>query len=530
MPYTPSYKLNRDKSEVKALNIHCTKEVLGNSGLAWQPNHIKYLGIEFGNTLMDTLLHNESVTLSKIKTLLDAWSPRFITWWGRAETTKMMVSPIVNYLIAMLPLRLSNDFHHKLDIMLNKFLWSGKKARISLKKLRLDKSLGGLNLTDFRLFQTASLARQGFNWISHSESYYPVWLNVEQAILSGIPPAALLTTNLKSAPYSQPIFKNTKLALLQLDKFMDVSVGRSGMVSIWNNSKILYKGKHLFYSTWINKGIYFTHQLYRQDQPLSFRELQDIYSLNSSEFYNFLKIKVAMSKAHLTNSPPSLVQHILTLNRVGHHISKSYKLIRPQHSSLNKNTSFWESQTPYPITDSDWSAVWTSTMKNKISPSLSQAKFWLLHRAFWTPVRLFKHGIRDTPTCWNCNKETGDLEHLLLHCSCVSVFWTKIFDFLHQLFAYSPTREFHSLAFGFLRAEPLNDSDRALLDLLLTAAVKIILSNWKETGKATFNHWINWVAHLRGADNISLQNSPWKSPDRHMWDSLDRYFKSYKPP
>lgn len=230
---------------------------------------------------------------------------------------------------------------------------------------------------------------------------------------------------------------------------MDISVGRSGVVSIWNNSKILYKGKHLFYSTWINKGIYFTHQLYRQDQPLSFRELQDIYSLNSSEFYNFLKIKVAMSKAHLTNSPPSLVQHILTLNRVGHHISKSYKLIRPQHSSLNKNTtSFWESQTPYPITDSDWSAVWTSTMKNKISPSLSQAKFWLLHRAFWTPVRLFKHGIRDTPTCWNCNKETGDLEHTSYYTApvCLCSGLKSLISSINYL-PIPPTREFHSLAF-----------------------------------------------------------------------------------
>lgn len=174
--------------------------------------------------------------------------------------------------------------------------------------------------------------------------------------------------------------------------------------------------------------------------------------------------------------------------------------------------------------------AWNSSVRNKISPTLSQTTFWLLHKAFWTPARLHKHNIRDTPTCWNCNDKPGDLEHLLLHCTCVSEFWDKIFEFLHQLFAYSPARDISTLAFGFLKAEALNDSDRALLDLLLTAAVKVILSNWKDTGRANFKCWMNWVSNLRGADNISLQNSLWKSPTRHMWDTLDRYFNSHKPP
>lgn len=60
------YKLNRDKSEVKPLNVHCTREILGNSGLAWQQSYIKYLGIEFGCNTIDTLHHNENITLGKI--------------------------------------------------------------------------------------------------------------------------------------------------------------------------------------------------------------------------------------------------------------------------------------------------------------------------------------------------------------------------------------------------------------------------------------------------------------------------------
>lgn len=61
------YKLNRDKSEVKPLNVHCTREILGNTGLAWQPGYISYLGIEFGSNIRDTLLHNKVPHWKKLR-------------------------------------------------------------------------------------------------------------------------------------------------------------------------------------------------------------------------------------------------------------------------------------------------------------------------------------------------------------------------------------------------------------------------------------------------------------------------------
>lgn len=86
------------------------------------------------------------------------------------------------------------------------------------------------------------------------------------------------------------------------------------------------------------------------------------------------------------------------------------------------------------------------------------------------------------------------------------------------------------LVFGFISAQFLSDNDSALLDLLLMAAVKVILNNWKDTKNASFASWLNWVSNLRGADTISLTNSPWKLPIRHLWDTLDTYFVTHKPP
>lgn len=61
------YKLNKDKSECKPLNVHPTKDTLGNSGLKWQTGFVKYLGIYFGRDLTSTLEQNEKKTARQIK-------------------------------------------------------------------------------------------------------------------------------------------------------------------------------------------------------------------------------------------------------------------------------------------------------------------------------------------------------------------------------------------------------------------------------------------------------------------------------
>lgn len=126
----------------KPLNIHTTKEVLGGSGLAWETGFVKYLGIIFGNDLRSKVEENERSLLNKIKNRLETWSTKYLTWWGRAEAIKMTITPMVNYLLGMLPIRCTDDFHKQLDRRLNTFLWKDKKARFSLAKLRLPRSWG----------------------------------------------------------------------------------------------------------------------------------------------------------------------------------------------------------------------------------------------------------------------------------------------------------------------------------------------------------------------------------------------------
>lgn len=157
--------------------------------------------------------------------------------------------------------------HHKLDALITKFLWQGKKSRISLKKLRLDKNLGGVNLADFKQYQTAFLAKQGTYWLTSSMDYTPVWLQIERSVLNDLPPATLLTSNLSKVICSKSIFKNTRAAFLKVDRHLDINIKNSHFESLWDYRKIQYKGLTLYINSWIRNGIYFPHQFFFLSKP-----------------------------------------------------------------------------------------------------------------------------------------------------------------------------------------------------------------------------------------------------------------------
>lgn len=444
----------------------------------------------------------------------------------------MMTSPLINYLLSMLPLLASEEFHSRVGKMINNFIWSGKKPRISLKKLRLEKKLGGgLNILDPKLMQLAFLARQGAQWLLPPQSYTPVWLDLERALLSNLAPGVMLTAN-KHPLATNPILKYTKLAGLTVDRKMEISIKNTYWESIWLNSTIKYRGRPLHMEKWEQLGISTPKDLFNDNDPLTFEALKDKYKLLDLEFYNFLKIKTALTKANLTEkSTPSIIKYMANLNILGHQAAHIYKLLRPATSNLNiKITSYWESILHTNLSEAERHQLWNSATQHKVSPTLAQTKFWLLHKLYWTPARLERLGLRKDDRCWNCDSTGGNLTHMILDCPKIAKFWEEVFKFINSTFKTKLTPDLATLAMACITTDLPSSQNRDLLDLLLTSAVKLILTNWKDTAKVSFNHWMNWVVFLRGADNNALQSTSWKQSTRGLWESLDEVLHPYKPP
>lgn len=104
------YKLNVDKSEILPLNKYCLPSLFKDSGFKWTSSHIKCLGILYCSNIKDLIKLNQSDILRKLSVLIDGWSPLFLSWWGRLATIKMMLLPIVNFYLSMLPVSLPITF------------------------------------------------------------------------------------------------------------------------------------------------------------------------------------------------------------------------------------------------------------------------------------------------------------------------------------------------------------------------------------------------------------------------------------
>lgn len=144
----------------------------------------------------------------------------------------MMITSLINYLISMLQMKLSETFLMKIDKIINNFVWQGKKPRISLIKLKQTKDKGGVGLPNFKAYQTAFLCKQVAAWFFENPTYRPLWLEVEQHLTKGIPLSALMTMNIPSLPHSKYIIQNTKQALFQLEKLSNVKFKTSNMTSL----------------------------------------------------------------------------------------------------------------------------------------------------------------------------------------------------------------------------------------------------------------------------------------------------------
>ena len=100
----------------------------------------------------------------------------------------------------------------------------------------------------------------------------------------------------------------------------------------------------------------------------------------------------------------------------------------------------WERNLSITLDDEEWDRICRNikTMSRDVRVRLIQFK--IMHRFYWTPSRLFRIGLKDTPNCWKCKTEDGQLLHVLWSCDKVQEFWTRI----HETYVRLQGPRFHS--------------------------------------------------------------------------------------
>ena len=133
--YYSGYKVNVDKTMALDINGTIPQTVKTQSEFRWPDSGIKYLGIYIPVSLDKLYETNYKKLIQTISEDLHRWSALPLSLLGRIESIRMNVLPRLLYPFQMLPVDIPKTTFDKLDRLISKFIWQGKRPRVRLKTL-----------------------------------------------------------------------------------------------------------------------------------------------------------------------------------------------------------------------------------------------------------------------------------------------------------------------------------------------------------------------------------------------------------
>lgn len=159
------YKINMSKTQTLSYNYNPPLEIITKYPMVWQAESLKYLGINIPKNQTKLFEFNYIPLNKKIKDDLRRWNLiPYLSYYSRIDSIKMNVLPRLLYLFQTLPIEIDQNHFNEWDKMISRYIWEGKKPRISFKTLQLSKDKGGWGLPCLKDYFRAAQIKTLINW------------------------------------------------------------------------------------------------------------------------------------------------------------------------------------------------------------------------------------------------------------------------------------------------------------------------------------------------------------------------------
>ena len=139
----------------------------------WTPRKITWSN-DYINTLRVNLYcdHKECEenileVVTKMRAVAKMWYFRNMTLYGKVTVINALMASLFVYKMQVLPV-ITDRITTQVEAVIKEFLWHGKKEKIPLATLMLDKKDGGLNLVNIKVKHLTLLC----NWVSDCENFF----------------------------------------------------------------------------------------------------------------------------------------------------------------------------------------------------------------------------------------------------------------------------------------------------------------------------------------------------------------------
>lgn len=253
-------------------------------------------------------------------------------------------------------------------------------------------------------------------------------------------------------------------------------------------------------------------------------DLQAEFALPCSQFFRYLQLRHALQvqsrHTQLDLPDPLLIQEVLLESDKEGMISRSYNILPNATQDSSKLPCRWGWETDASTIDGEtWDICLSSAPLVSVSASQKLSHLYLLHRVYRTPSQLCKWGNCNTPICPKCERDHGDLIHLLWRCLKLFHYWTEVLDVISQVFMFSIPQTPVVCLLGVLEEESLTPQAHTAVLRLLYIARKLIAQYWIVSRVPTRWQWVELVNKLLIREKLTYQHRNVSRKFYSMWQS-----------
>ena len=141
--------INYEKSVVYRIGSLRNTKCYSARKLIWTNEPFKALGLMLTADKQQLIKLNIDPIIARAEAIMDLWTTRGLSLFGKILIINSLVGSLFTYIFAVLPL-IPEHYVKKLNRLFRKFIWNGKRDKITLKILQTLKNDGGAGLTNIK--------------------------------------------------------------------------------------------------------------------------------------------------------------------------------------------------------------------------------------------------------------------------------------------------------------------------------------------------------------------------------------------
>jgi len=399
-------------------------------GIKWPDEPIKALGVYYSYDIKLLQEKNFIERLDSVKKLINVWSLRGLSIYGKVTIIKSLIIPKFVYIFSLLPA--PKEIVKELNQMIFKFLWKGTDKVTRLSTIN-EYENGGLRMIDLEsMIKSLRLA-----WLKRifgsNEGAWKSYLCVSLERFGGL---FLFHCNydIKDVHISSQFYSELLRWWYEFRVVFDT--GKQWQYILWNNKEIRVNNKPIFYKNFFQKDIIHVNDLLLDmDITNSFTIISNRISKLNYLIWAGLRLSVP---THLkSNSCPRLGTSLkLTIDNKEFDVltkkSKDYyMLIKRMSAQMPKNSQHLRQA--FNLSQDQLKEVFLLPHEVTCETYIKAFQYKVLNSILFTNVKLCKIGYIQDDKCSLCKTEPETLHHLFFECCRVQQFWKEFQWYFYKL-------------------------------------------------------------------------------------------------